>query len=80
MLNGDQLGQELTDVLLAGQTGLSAEERALVLNKWQAIGRVIVSYIQTNAQVQVSTTGTTGTGPNGGPLPITSQPGVGVIL
>lgn len=79
MLNGDQLGQEIADALLGGQTGLSAEEHALILGKWKTIAGKIVAHITTNAVVNVATTGVTGSGAPGGPLPITAQPGVGTV-
>ncbi len=79
MLNGDQLGQEIADMLMAGQTGLSEAERAAVVNAWKVIAGKIVTHIITNAVVNVTTSGATGTGPYGGPLPITAQPGVGTV-
>lgn len=45
----------------------------------QAIAKAVVDEITQNAVVNTTVTGTTGTGPAGGPLPITSQPGTGTI-
>ena len=45
----------------------------------QAMAKAIVDEIQANAVVNTTVTGTTATGPAGGPLPITSQPGVGTV-
>jgi hypothetical protein len=73
-LNGATLGQEIVTALSTIQPGLSSEEQATQLAAWQAIANAIVLHFQTNGVVL--TTGTTGSGTPGGPLPITSQPGV----
>lgn len=78
-MSGDILGAAIAAALLSGQTALSEAEITLITQKWQQIAGIIVLHIQTNAVVTVATTGVTGTGPDGGPLPITAQPGTGTI-
>ena len=73
-LNGDLLGEEIATAIAASQPGLNSEELAAQLAAWKLIANVIVLHFQTNGVVL--TTGTTGSGTPGGPLPITSQPGV----
>ncbi len=46
---------------------------------WRAIKGEDVTEITTNALVSTTVTGATGTGPSGGPLPITAQPGTGGV-
>ncbi len=73
-LSGDVLGQAIVTALASYQTGLSTAEKASQLATWKLVATAIVTHITTNGVV--STTGVTGTGPDGGPLPITAQPGV----
>lgn len=56
-----------------------ASVEADIRAKMEMIAEEIVGEITGHAEVDVSTTGTTGAGPPGGPLPITSQPGSGGI-
>jgi len=79
MLSGDVLGQAITTALAAYQTGLSEAEKASQLVTWKLIAGAIVTHIQTLGVVNVITTGATGTGTPGGPLPIVAQPGVGTV-
>jgi len=72
-LNGNTLGAAIAAAIIAAQTGLSGAEQTILIAKWQIIAGEIVSHITNNAET--STTGQTGTGPDGGPLPITAQPG-----
>ncbi len=72
-LSGDVLGQAIVTALASYQTGLSTAEKASQLATWKLVATTIVNHITVNAVV--STTGVTGTGPDGGPLPITAQPG-----
>jgi len=74
MLNGDLLGAEIATAIAASQPGLDAAEQAAQLAAWKIIAGAIVLHIQTNGVVL--TTGATGAGTPGGPLPITAQPGV----
>ncbi|MEW5804666.1 MAG: hypothetical protein AB1847_21460 [bacterium] len=79
MLSGDVLGTAIAAALIADQGEMSAAEEAVLIAKWKIIAGQIVSHITNNAVVNVTTTGATGTGPSGGPLPITAQPGVGTV-
>lgn len=78
-LSGDVLGEAIASAIIADQGELSGAEEAIVTAKWKIIAGQIVSHIQNNAVVNVTTTGATGTGAAGGPLPITAQPGVGTV-
>lgn len=60
-------------------TGMSPTEEALVKDAWLAICQTHITHITNNALITVATTGVTGTGSPGGPLPITAQPGTGVV-
>ena len=74
-LDGDRLGVAIDAAINAAAP--DADEKitaAQRLDMWKAIGNEIVNEIKTNGAV--STTGATATGPAGGPLPITAQPGV----
>ncbi len=62
-----------------GFSGMSTEEENLVKNAWLALCNTHISHITGNSLISTTVTGQTGTGPEGGPLPITSQPGTGVI-
>jgi hypothetical protein len=73
-LNGDLLGEEIAAAIASSQPGLNESEQAAQLAAWKLIANAIVLHIQTNGVVL--TTGTTGSGTPGGPLPITAQPGV----
>ncbi len=73
-LSGDVLGQAIVTALASYQTGLSTAEKAAQLATWKLVSNAIVLHIQTFGVVL--TTGATGSGPDGGPLPITAQPGV----
>lgn len=69
-MNGDTLAGEIKTAL----DGLLPEGSSEAdLDYLKAIANAIVDHIKTNGQV--STTGVTGTGSPGGPLPITAQPG-----
>ena len=73
-LSGDVLGQAIVTALASYQTGLSTAEKAQQLATWKLVATAIVTHITTSGVV--TTTGVTGTGTPGGPLPITAQPGV----
>lgn len=54
-------------------TGLTQAEKDSIEDAWDIICQAHVNHIKNNAVT--STTGATGTGSPGGPLPITAQPG-----
>lgn len=60
-------------------TGLTAGEITTIQDAWEAILGIHISHLTGNTLVSTTVTGVTGTGPAGGPLPITTQPGVGGI-
>jgi len=72
-LSGDVMGAAVAAALIADQGELNGAEQAILVAKWKIICGQIVNHVTVNAAV--STTGQTGTGPDGGPLPITAQPG-----
>jgi len=74
-------GSTWANTIISGidQTGLNASEKALLLSAWQNICNSHISHITSNALITVATTGVTGSGPPGGPLPIVAQPGIGNI-
>lgn len=58
---------------------IDSEQEALLVSYWTQICKGILDHIKAAAVVNTTVTGVTGTGPAGGPLPITLQPGVGVV-
>lgn len=54
--------------------GLTETEKDSIESAWNIVCEAHVNHIKNNAAV--STTGTTGSGSPGGPLPIVAQPGV----
>ena len=74
-LDGDRLGAALKAVMDAAKPAAGEEiTDAQLLDLWKAFGNEITNEFKNNGAV--STNGVTGTGPAGGPLPITAQPGV----
>lgn len=74
-------GSTWANSIVAGidQTGLNASEKSALLAAWTNICNTHISHITSNALITVTTTGVTGTGSPGGPLPIVVQPGTGNI-
>lgn len=79
-LDKDRLGNAMADRVLTftGGTPEAADETAL-RDLMKALAEEIITEFIDNAVVDVTTTGVTGTGTPGGPLPITAQPGTGGI-
>lgn len=67
------------DSIIAGidQAGMNNSEKDILKAAWQNICQKHIDHITGNASLGVFTTGVTGTGSPGGPLPITLQPGIG---
>jgi len=78
-LNGNTLGTAISDAIIVANPGMDGTEQAAFLANWQIIATAIVSHITGSAVVNTTVTGVTDTGPDGGPLPITAQPGTGTI-
>lgn len=55
-------------------TGLSVAEENIIKSAWLNICQAHITHITANSLTL--TTGVTATGPFGGPLPITAQPGI----
>ena len=73
-LDGNRLGTAIHATVIAARPAAGALiTDAELLAMWKLIGIDIVDEIKNNAVT--STTGVTATGPAGGPLPITAQPG-----
>ena len=79
-LSGTTLGIAIAENIIASYgSSMTAAEKTALRQRWINVATVIVTHITTNAVVNTTVTGETGTGPDGGPLPITSQPGVGTV-
>lgn len=79
-LDKDRLGNALANVVISTmsqppQAGDEDDLRDLM----KLLAQEIIDEFVNNAVVNVTTTGITGTGTPGGPLPITSQPGSGGV-
>lgn len=59
------------------QSKMNQTEKDTLKNGWQNICQEHIDHITGNANLGVFTTGVTGTGSPGGPLPIALQPGTG---
>jgi hypothetical protein len=54
--------------------GLTTEEKNTIESGWNAVATGNITHLTTYGLILTS--GATGTGPEGGPLPIVSQPGI----
>ena len=76
----------LSDTLLSTElqteigSALNITDPAQLKSVCDAIAKAVVDHIKNNGQVSGTCTGVTGTGPQGGPLPIAAQPVTGTIL
>jgi len=77
--SGTVLGDAIVTALQGVDPSMSESAIAQLKTSWEAVGQAIVEHIVANALVSVTTTtsGVTGSGPPGGPLPIVAQPGTG---
>jgi len=77
-------GQVWADALMSALgvsfAGLTSGEEAMIRAYWKNLCDAHISHITSNSLINTLVTGVTGTGPDGGPLPIVSQPGEGAIL
>lgn len=80
-LDKDRLGDAMADAVLAqpGVISPGAADETKLRDLMKALANEIIEEFKANAEVSVSTTGVTGTGTPGGPLPISAQPGTGGI-
>jgi len=79
-LSGTVLGNAIAETIISSYgSSMTDAEKVILRARWRTIAGAIVTHITTNAVVNTTVTGATDTGPDGGPLPITSQPGVGTV-
>ena len=73
-LDGDRMGIAIATAITAAKPADGAAMTPTELETmWKTIAGKIIDEFTNNGEV--STSGATGSGPAGGPLPITSQPG-----
>lgn len=71
--------QIVTQIKATANPPLTPAQESKMITDWTAICTGMITHITTNAVVNTTVTGATSAGTPGGPLPITAQPGVGVI-
>lgn len=79
-LNPGPIGKAIADYFVSNkQPDGSSVTDAQLEAIWQGVMTLIYDDIKASMVVNVTVTGETDSGPPGGPLPITAQPGVGGV-
>lgn len=79
MLDAATCASDIVTKLKTANSDISGQIEQDLIDQWTLICEALINHITSQGVVNTTVTGSTGTGPAGGPLPISAQPGTGTI-